>query len=126
MKRASFRQAICPPRRERCSLDENAITNALMKLVRTEDRKLVFLTGHGERSEDTRLDVEAGDADQIPLHDDISSGDIRTGRVINRGPFVGKNSLRHKNNSRSGCGKRTNQRDDGSDHAAPLLLTAAR
>ncbi|GAB4355560.1 MAG: hypothetical protein Kow0073_12780 [Immundisolibacter sp.] len=40
-------------RREKLEqLDEQAITNALMRLSRSGERRLVFLTGHGERSPD--------------------------------------------------------------------------
>lgn len=40
-------------RREKLEqLDEQALTNALMRLSRTGQRKLIFLTGHGERSPD--------------------------------------------------------------------------
>jgi ABC-type uncharacterized transport system involved in gliding motility auxiliary subunit len=39
------------PRRERIlAFDEASITNALLKLSTTEERKVAFLTGHGERA----------------------------------------------------------------------------
>ncbi len=42
-------------RRERVTaFEENAITNALLKLTRSNEQKLYFLTGHGERALDSQ------------------------------------------------------------------------
>lgn len=44
-----------PGRRERAAtISENDLTNALLKLTRTKELKLVFLQGHGERSLDAQ------------------------------------------------------------------------
>lgn len=81
------------PRRERCSLDENGITNALMKLTRTETRKLVFLSGHGERDlngtdepglSQLKNDLlqEGFDCQELPLAKDLAIPEDAYGVVV--------------------------------------------